>query len=58
MSNYYISDLHLGHKNCLSFDNRKFKDIETHDQFIMDKWNETVNSIDVGNDRSLLICLK
>lgn len=43
MSNYYISDLHFGHKNCLSFDNRKFKDIETHDQFIMDKWNETVN---------------
>lgn len=43
MSNYYISDLHFGHKNCLDYDNRKFKDIETHDQFIMDKWNETVN---------------
>lgn len=43
MSNYYISDLHFGHKNCLAYDNRKFKDIETHDQFIMDKWNQTVN---------------
>lgn len=43
MSNYYISDLHFGHKNCLTYDNREFKDIETHDQFIMNKWNETVN---------------
>lgn len=43
MSNYYISDLHFGHKNCLAYDNREFKDIETHDRFIMGKWNETVN---------------
>lgn len=35
MSNYYISDLHFGHKNCLAYDNRKFKDIETHDQFVV-----------------------
>lgn len=29
MSNYCISDLHFAHKNCLAYDNRKFKDIET-----------------------------
>lgn len=29
MSNYCISDLHFGHKNCLAYDNHKFKDIET-----------------------------
>lgn len=39
---YFIADLHLGHKNCLSFDNRPFTDIETHDNTIIDNWNNTV----------------
>lgn len=42
MNTFFIADLHLGHKNILSYDNRPFTDIETHDKFIIDKWNETV----------------
>lgn len=41
--NYYISDLHFGHKNSLSFDNRPFTDIEIHDQTIINNWNNTVS---------------
>lgn len=40
--NYFISDLHIGHVNMLSYDNRSFKDIETHDAIIMHNWNEAV----------------
>lgn len=40
--NYFISDLHFGHKNVLSFDNRKFKTIEEHDEAIITNWNNTV----------------
>ena len=41
--NFYIADLHFGHKNALSFDNRPFTDIEDNDKFIINNWNETVN---------------
>lgn len=44
--NYFISDLHFGHANCLAFDNRPFKTIEEHDKYIIDKWNEIVKSDD------------
>ena len=40
--NYFISDLHLGHVNCLSFDNRPFKTIEQQDETITRNWNKTV----------------
>lgn len=40
--NYFIADLHLGHKNVLSFDNRPFKTIEEHDNTIVKNWNNTV----------------
>lgn len=43
MANYFISDLHFGHKNALAFDNRPFTDIETHDKAIIDNWNNTVS---------------
>ena len=42
MKTIVIADLHFVHKNILSYDNRPFKDIETHDNFIINKWNDTV----------------
>lgn len=44
--NYYIADLHFGHKNVLSFDNRPFKTIEDHDQALIENWNNTVGMDD------------
>lgn len=40
--NYFISDLHLGHNNCLAFDNRPFKSIDEQDEVIIKNWNGVV----------------
>lgn len=32
---YFISDLHMGHKNVLGFDHRPFTSIEEHDAAIV-----------------------
>lgn len=42
MANYFIADLHLGHKNVLSFDNRPFKDVDENDSVIIANWNYAV----------------
>lgn len=42
MSTFFISDLHLGHENCLAFDNREFTSIEAHDNTIIERWNNAV----------------
>ena len=42
----FIADLHFGHKNILSFDNREFPDIESHDEELMRRWNEQVGMDD------------
>ena len=44
--NYFIGDVHVGHKNSLSFDNRPWTDIEKHDQEIMRRWNSVVGMED------------
>ena len=43
---YFISDLHFGHKNCLAYDNREFKSIEEHDEYLINQWNEKVGPDD------------
>lgn len=44
--NYYISDLHLGHKNILKFDQRPFKDIEEMEEKLIYNWNSVVKNSD------------
>jgi calcineurin-like phosphoesterase family protein len=46
MANFYIGDLHFGHKNCLGFDNRPFKTIEEHDRELIAAWNKKVGPED------------
>lgn len=41
---YYMSDLHLGHRNILKFGRgQDFNTLEEHDQYIIDKINATVH---------------
>lgn len=44
--NFYISDLHLGHKNVLKLDNRPFKDITEMEEKIILNWNKVVTKQD------------
>lgn len=44
--NKFIADLHFGHSNVISFDNRPFLTIEEHDRFIVENWNKNVDSND------------
>lgn len=44
--NYYISDLHFGHKNALSFDNRPFFTVEEMNRTLVDNWNSRVTKGD------------
>ena len=49
--NYYISDLHLFHKNVTgegkrNFDNRPFKTVEEMHESILNNWNKTVSNAD------------
>ena len=44
--NYYISDLHLLHKNCIRFDERPFEDLEEMHETILANWNRKVTDSD------------
>lgn len=43
---FFISDLHFGHANCLKFDNRPFASIEEQDREIIKRWNQKVKPND------------
>lgn len=44
--NYYISDLHLGHKNVIRLDHRPFFDLEQMEETIVMNWNAAVRPDD------------
>lgn len=44
--NYYISDLHFLHKNCIQFDERPFSDIEEMQRVMVEKWNRKITNGD------------
>ncbi len=43
---FYISDLHIGHKNILSYDNRPFSSLENMTETIISNWNKVVGKGD------------
>lgn len=44
--NFYISDLHLGHNNCIKFDDRPFSSVEEMNACIIANWNAVVRKED------------
>lgn len=50
MANFYISDLHLFHKNVTAegsnFDNRPFKTLEEMHRIIKENWNDVITNAD------------
>ena len=44
--NLYISDMHLGHRNVINFDNRPFTDVDEMDYVMINLWNSRVQKDD------------
>jgi calcineurin-like phosphoesterase family protein len=44
--NWYVSDLHFGHKAVIKYCNRPFDSVESMDEHLIDRWNSHVNSPD------------
>lgn len=44
--NYYIADMHLGHKNVLKFDSRPFESVEEMNKTLIANWNAKVTDED------------
>lgn len=46
MRNFYIADLHFGHKNIIHFDNRPFDSVGEMNTTLIDNWNNRVRNGD------------
>lgn len=44
--NFYISDLHFGHRNVIEFDDRPFETVDIMDATLIQRWNQRVNPED------------
>ena len=44
---FYISDLHFGHKNVLTYDNRPWHSVEDMEQALISNWNSVVGAGDL-----------
>lgn len=44
---FFTSDTHFGHKHILDFCHRPYKDVEEHDQALIDNWNSVVGPDDL-----------
>ena len=44
--NFYIGDLHFGHKSAIIFDQRPFMDVEEVDRCLIELWNSKVSDSD------------
>ena len=44
--NYYISDLHFGHRAIIDLDERPFNDVTEMEWALIDNWNEVVTEND------------
>ena len=44
---FFTSDLHLGHANVITYDNRPFSSVEEMDEELIRRWNAKVGKGDV-----------
>ena len=44
---FFISDLHIGHKNVIKFDNRPFTDVDEMHHTLIQNWNNVVGPDDI-----------
>ena len=44
---FFISDLHIGHKNVIKFDGRPFADVDEMHLEMIKRWNSVVNDEDI-----------